>query len=286
MTLKFAANISMLFQEIPTLEERYSAAKDAKFNYVELTFPYNEPLEKLKAAREKAGVEQVLINAFPGDLKSGDLGLAALPDRVQDFKDGLELSVQYANALNCKRMHIMAGRVPKDITPAVRERMKKTYMENLRFAADRLSKEGILALIEAVNNRISIPDYFLSCPHEGLEIVKQLNHPNLKFQFDIFHVQIMDGNLTMNIQEFLPFIGHIQLAQVPDRGEPDENGEINFPYIFKVLENAGYQGYIGLEYKPKGKTEEGLKCLFIKNLFFSIDKKQTIYYQPINLLVS
>nr|KAI8728789.1 putative hydroxypyruvate isomerase [Biomphalaria glabrata] len=258
MSLKFAANISMMFQEIPTLEQRYEAAKNAKFKYVELTFPYAEDIDKLKAARERAGVEQVLINAYPGDLNTGDLGLAARPERIQDFKDGLELSIQYANALNCKRMHILAGRVFKDISFEERNEYKKTYMDNLKYAADRLSQEGILALIEAVNNKISVPDYFLSCPHEGLEIVKKLNHPNLKFQFDIFHVQIMNGNLTKNIQEFLPYIGHIQLAQVPDRGEPDDNGEINFPYIFQVLKNVGYQGYIGLEYKPRGKTEDGL----------------------------
>ncbi|KAI8786464.1 hydroxypyruvate isomerase, partial [Biomphalaria glabrata] len=117
------------------------------------------------------------------DLNTGDLGLAARPERIQDFKDGLELSIQYANALNCKRMHILAGRVFKDISFEERNEYKKTYMDNLKYAADRLSQEGILALIEAVNNKISVPDYFLSCPHEGLEIVKKLNHPNLKFQF-------------------------------------------------------------------------------------------------------
>ncbi|CAL1539937.1 unnamed protein product [Lymnaea stagnalis] len=261
MPLKFAANISMMFQEIPTLEGRYAAAKKAEFKYVELTFPYDEPIEKLKAAKESAGLEQVLINAYPGSLKAGDLGLAAQPDRVNDFREGLEASILYANALNCKRMHIMAGRIPEGTDAAGKDKMKKTYLENLKYAADRLNKEGILALIEPVNNRLSVPGYFMHNPHEGLEIVKTLNHRNLKLQFDIFHVQIMDGNLTKNLQDFLPFVGHVQLAQVPDRGEPDDQGEINFPYVFKVLETLGYDGFIGLEYKPRGKTEDGLQWL-------------------------
>ncbi|BFY99138.1 hypothetical protein BsWGS_02177 [Bradybaena similaris] len=258
MPLKFAANISMMFQEIPTLEGRYAAARNAGFKYVELTFPYGEPADNLKAALESAGLQQVLINAYPGDLKNGDLGLAAQPSRVADFKAGLETSVMYAKALGCKRMHIMAGLIPEGTNAAGKETMMKTYLDNIIYAADRLSQEGILALIEPVNNRISVPSYFLSVPSEGLEIVKKLNHPNLKLQFDIFHVQIMDGNLTKNIQNFLPYVGHVQLAQVPDRGEPDSNGEINFPYIFSVLEKLGYDGYIGLEYKPRGKTEDGL----------------------------
>jgi hydroxypyruvate isomerase len=266
MPLKFAANISMMFQELSSLEDRYAAAKDAGFKYVELTFPYSESVEKLKAARENSGLEQVLINAFPGDLKSGDLGLAAQPGREADFKQGLETSIQYANALNCKRMHIMAGRIPEGATAIDKESMMKVYLDNLKYAADRLSQEGILALIEPVNNRLSVPDYFLSVPQQGLDIVRKVNHPNLKLQFDIFHVQIMDGNLTKNIKDFFPYIGHIQLAQVPDRGEPDSNGEINFPYIFKVLESLHYEGFIGLEYKPRGKTDDGLNWL--KNLVY------------------
>ncbi|XP_005090132.1 putative hydroxypyruvate isomerase [Aplysia californica] len=261
MPLKFAANISMMFLELPSLEARYSAAKKAGFQYVELTFPYGESVDSLRAAREASGLEQVLINAFPGDLSAGDLGLAAQPDRVQEFREKLELSISYATGLQCKRMHIMAGRIPAGADDGLKEKMMSTYLDNIKYAADRLQKEGILALIEPVNNRISVPGYFLSNPHKGLEIVKQVNHPNLKLQFDIFHVQIMDGNLTKNIEAFLPYIGHIQIAQVPDRGEPDETGEINYPYVFSVLERVGYEGYIGLEYKPKGKTEDGLKWL-------------------------
>jgi len=195
------------------------------------------------------------------DLTKKEVGLAAIPGEEKEFKQKLEVSISYAKALNCKRMHVMAGLVPSDADAAYREKMETTFIQNIKYAADRLQKEGILTLIEAVNDRISMPGYFMSCPHKGLQIVKSINHPNLKFQFDIFHVQIMDGNLTRNLKEFLPYIGHIQIAQVPDRGEPDSPGEINFPYVFSVLESVGYDGFVGLEYKPKGITEVGLQWL-------------------------
>lgn len=261
MPFKFAANLSFMFQESPTLVARYGAAQKAGFKLVEFAFPYAESVEELKKAKEQAGLEQVLINAFPGDLKAGDLGFAAIPGREEEFMEKLELSITYAKALGCKKMHIMAGKIPKDANKDYKENMLITFRRNLKNAADRLQKEGILALIEPVNDRISAPGYFLSCPHKGLEIVRQMAHPNLKLQFDIYHVQIMDGNLTKNIENFLPYVGHIQLAQVPARHEPDSPGEINFPYVFSVLEQQGYQGHIGLEYLPKGKTEDGLKWL-------------------------
>jgi len=261
MPLKFAANLSFMFTEYPSLESRYEAAQKAGFKYVEFAFPYDEDMEVLKNAKEKAGLEQVLINGFPGDLKSGDIGFAAHPGREQEFKEKLELSISYAKALGCKRMHIMSGRVPNDADNQLREKMMETFISNITYAAERLQRDGILALIEAVNDRISMPGYFMSNPLTGLEIVKKVNHPNLKFQFDIFHVQIMDGNLTKNIEKFLPHIGHIQIAQVPERGEPDTPGEINYQYVFSVLENLGYDGFIGLEYKPRGKTEDGLEWL-------------------------
>ncbi|XP_046561297.1 putative hydroxypyruvate isomerase [Haliotis rubra] len=257
MPLKIAANVSLLFKETPNLADRYQVAKDAGFKFVECTFPYDVPVDQMAAAREGAGLEQVLINGYPGDLANGDLGLAALPSRKEEFREKLELSIQYANALECKRMHLMAGRRGQ-VDDKV---MEETFLDNLQYAADRLQKEGILAVIEPVNNRISVPDYFLYDPHKGLEYVKRLNHPNLKLQFDVFHVQIMDGNLTKNLKEMFPYIGHIQISQVPERHEPDSPGEINYPYVFQVLENLGYDGYIGLEYNPKGDTLAGLEGL-------------------------
>jgi len=261
MPLKFAANLSFMFQELPSLQARYAAAKKAGFQYVEFAFPYSESVDDLQKAKEAAELEQVLINAFPGDVKNGDLGFAAQPGRESEFRDKLELSISYAKALKCNRLHIMAGRVPDSADSSHKETMKSTFVNNLKFAAERLQKDGILALIEPINTRISVPGYFLTTIHEGLEIIKEVDHPNLKLQFDLYHVQIMDGNLTKNIENFLPHIGHIQLAQVPDRFEPDTPGEINFPYIFSVLERVGYDGFVGLEYKPKGKTEDGLKWM-------------------------
>ncbi|XP_069128137.1 putative hydroxypyruvate isomerase isoform X2 [Argopecten irradians] len=223
MSHKLVANLSMMFKEHPNLSARYRAAKDAGFRYVECGFPYVEPLETIQKARAEAGVEQILINAWPGDLQNGEIGIAALPHKVKEFKESLETSIEYAKALNCKRMHVMAGLKPvfKD------EAMEEVFLDNIRYAAERLSKEGILALIEPINSRLSIPKYFLTDIHKAVEYIQKIDHPNLKLQFDVFHVQIMDGNLTGNLKKYLPHIGHVQIAQVPDRGEPTD-GEVNF----------------------------------------------------------
>lgn len=257
MPLKFAANLSMLFQEIPTLAGRFKAAKDAGFKYTECTFPYAEGSEELGEACKEAGLEHVLINSWPGKMEKGELGLSALPDRVEDFRMQLEMSIEYANCLNCKRMHIMAGRTSR----YNHDEMKQTYMDNLRFAAERLQKDGIMCLIEPLNSRITAPNYFLSNFEKGVDIIKKIDHPNLKLQFDVFHAQIICGDLTANLKKFSPYIGHIQIAQVPDRGEPDLEGEINYRYIFKLLEDIGYDGFVGLEYKPRTTTTEGLKWM-------------------------
>ncbi|XP_013407464.1 putative hydroxypyruvate isomerase [Lingula anatina] len=257
MPLKFAANISMLFQEIEGLENRYKAAKEAGFKAVECTFPYEVAADKLAEAKEAAGIEHVLINAWPGDLKGGDIGIAAISSRRSEFKEKLETSIQYAKALGCKRMHVMAGRQTQFIDTA----MKDVYLENIGYAAERLQKEGILCLIEAVNSKISLPGYFMDNYEKAVECIKNVNHPNLKLQLDIFHLQIMHGNLTGMIKEYMPCVGHMQIAQVPDRHEPNTDGEINYKYVFKLLEEVGYDGWIGLEYKPKGNTVEGLKWI-------------------------
>ncbi|KAL8574012.1 hypothetical protein ACOMHN_029459 [Nucella lapillus] len=256
MPLKFAANLSTMFLEIPTLAERYNAAKQAGFQAVEAIFPYSESMESLARAKEESGLEHVLINSFPGEL-----GQAIMPDKIDTFREKLELTIQYAKALGCKRIHVMAGKKPPNCDGALLKQMEDTFIANVTYAADRLQKEGILALLEAVNDRISMPNYFLNHPHKALEIVKKVNHPNLKVQFDVFHVQIMDGNITQNLKEQFPYIGHIQISQAPDRSEPDVHGEICFPYVFHLLEQMGYNGHIGCEYKPRGSTLEGLKWM-------------------------
>ncbi|NXQ57486.1 HYI isomerase, partial [Anthoscopus minutus] len=198
----------------------------------------------------------------PGDQEAGELGLAAVPGRQAAFRQGLEAAVHYARAVGCPRIHVMAGRVPLDTDrAAVAGEMETTFIENLRYAADLLSKEDMIGLLEPINNRITDPRYYLNTPHQAAAILEKVGRPNLKLQLDLFHCQIMDGNLSRNLEMYFPLIGHIQIAQVPGRHEPNSPGELNFPYIFELLESLGYTGYVGCEYAPKGDTLEGLGWL-------------------------
>lgn len=257
--LKFCANISWLFTELPDFSQRMCAAASAGFQAVEAAWLYDSDLQELQRAREAAGVDLVLINTPPGDVKGGDLGLGAVPGREAEFRQGLDLAVRYATALDCKRIHLMAGRLPVGShRVAVAKEMEAIFVQNLNYAADILSKEGITGLIEPINTRITDPRYFLDSPHQAAAILEKVGKPNIKLQMDVFHWQIMDGNLTQNIHKYFPMIGHVQIAQVPGRNEPDSAGELNYSYLFNTLEEHGYQGYIGCEYKPLGSTKEGL----------------------------
>ncbi|XP_029004517.1 putative hydroxypyruvate isomerase isoform X13 [Betta splendens] len=257
--LKFCANVSWLFTELPDVSQRLRAAAAAGFQAVEAAWLYDCELRELQRARQAAGVDVVLINTPPGDLEAGDLGLGAVPGRGAEFRQGLDLAVTYAKALDCKRIHLMAGRLPVGSTrSAVAKEMEAIFVQNLKYAADLLSKEGITGLIEPINTRITDPRYFLDSPHQAAEILEKVGKPNLKLQMDVFHWQIMDGNLTQNILKYFPIIGHIQVAQVPGRNEPDSAGELNYKYLFQTLEEHSYQGYIGCEYKPRGSTKDGL----------------------------
>ncbi|XP_029286291.1 putative hydroxypyruvate isomerase isoform X2 [Cottoperca gobio] len=256
--LKLCANISWLFTELPDFSQRIYAAASAGFQAVEAAWLYDCDLQELQRAREAAGVEVILINTPPGDVKEGDLGLGAVPGREEEFRQGLDLALKYAKALDCKRIHLMAGRVPVGSHRlAVAKEMEAVFVHNLNYAADILSKEGITGLIEPINTRITDPRYFLDSPHQAA-ILEKVGKPNIKLQMDVFHWQIMDGNLTQNIHKYFPIIGHVQVAQVPGRNEPDSAGELNSSYLFNLLENLDYQGYIGCEYKPLGSTKEGL----------------------------
>ncbi|XP_034387456.1 putative hydroxypyruvate isomerase isoform X2 [Cyclopterus lumpus] len=217
--LKFCANISWLFTELPDYSQRIYAAASAGFRAVEAAWLYESDLEELQRAKEATGVEVVLINTPPGDVKRGDLGLGAVPGREVEFRRGLDLALKYARALDCKRIHLMAGRVPVGShRMAVAKEMEAIFVQNLNYAADIFSKEGITGLIEPINTRMTDPRYFLDSPHQG----------------------------------------HVQIAQVPGRNEPDSAGELNYSYLFTTLENLHYQGYVGCEYKPLGSTKEGL----------------------------
>uniref|UniRef100_A0A4W3GWG1 Hydroxypyruvate isomerase n=1 Tax=Callorhinchus milii TaxID=7868 RepID=A0A4W3GWG1_CALMI len=207
-------------------------------------------------------IRRLLAFSFLGILARGELGLGAVVGQQDEFRSGLDLAVKYAKALDCKRIHLMAGRVPAGQDKAsVTKKMECTFIENLKYAADILSKEGILGLVEPINNRITDPNYFLNTPHQAVQILQKVDRPNMKLQLDVFHWQIMDGNLTQNINTYFPLIGHVQIAQVPGRNEPDSPGEVNYSYIFNLLEELGYQGYIGCEYAPKGNTVDGLGWL-------------------------
>ncbi|XP_075688778.1 putative hydroxypyruvate isomerase [Rhinoderma darwinii] len=260
--LRFAANISWLFQDIPDLPGRITAAARAGFQAVEVAWPYAADLGAMSAALRKNNVELVLINTPAGDVPARELGLAALPGIQDEFRAGLDQAVTWARDLGCKRIHVMAGRVPAGVDRATIEKeMEQTFIENLRYAADILNQAGMVGLIEPINCRISEPRYFLNTPQQGALILEKVGRPNLKMQMDLYHWQIMDGNLTENIKTYFPLIGHVQVAQVPHRNEPDSPGELNFLYLYDLLQGLGYQGYIGCEYKPRGDTVTGLRWM-------------------------
>ncbi|XP_068808926.1 putative hydroxypyruvate isomerase isoform X2 [Struthio camelus] len=262
MALRFSANVSWLFPERAALPARLEAAARAGFRAAEAAWPAGCEAAALRAAAARAGLRLVLLNTPPGDPDKGEMGLGAVPGRQPAFREGLAMAVQYAKAVDCPRIHLMAGRVPVGADrAAVAGEMETTFIENLRYAADILAQEDMIGLIEPINSRITDPRYFLNTPHQAAAILEKVGRPNLKLQLDIFHCQIMDGNLSRNLETYFPLIGHIQIAQVPGRHEPDSPGEVNFPYLFQLLESLGYTGYVGCEYAPKGDTMEGLGWL-------------------------
>ncbi|XP_045454582.1 putative hydroxypyruvate isomerase [Melitaea cinxia] len=251
--MKFCANLAFMFTESSSLLERYALAKDAGFKAVETGFPWGYTLEQVKQAKENAGVQQVLINLKTGDVGKGELGVTAVPGKENEFKDNLKSTIDYAKALGAQKIHIMAGKLEN-----VSSENWKTYENNLKYAANILKDEGLLGVIEPINQH-SVPKYFLSDYSKAVEIIKRIDSANLKLQLDIFHLQHICGDLSYNIKNLMPYVGHVQIAQVPNRNEPDMAGEINYKYILQHLENCGYRDWIGLEYKPAGNSKEGLK---------------------------
>ncbi|KAA2213979.1 2-oxo-tetronate isomerase [Teichococcus oryzae] len=248
---RFAANLSMMFTEVPFLE-RFGKAAEAGFQGVEFLFPYEHPPEAIAAELKKHNLTQALFNMPPGDWVNGERGMAAIPGREQEFRDNVAIALRYAKALGCKTLHGMSGIV----TGMDREACKKTFVENFRYAADELAKDGITLLVEPINSR-NMPGYFIAHQLEAVELVKQVDRPNVSVQFDLYHAQIMDGDLTKLIEKMAGKFAHVQIASVPDRHEPDE-GELNYPHLFAVLDKSGYQGWIGCEYNPRGETAAGL----------------------------
>ncbi|QTP60211.1 hydroxypyruvate isomerase [Billgrantia antri] len=252
---KFAANLSMLFTEEDFLD-RFKAAAEAGFKGVEYLFPYDYPATEIKARLDEHGLTQVLHNLPAGDWGAGERGIACHPDRVEEFRAGVEKAIDYATALGCKQVNCLAGIQPQGVSL---EQARRTLVENLRYAAEKLEAAGILLLAEPINTR-DIPGFFLNRTEQALAIFDEVGSNNLKLQYDIYHMQIMEGDLAPTIEKHLEHIAHVQLADNPGRHEPG-TGEINYPFLFAHLDRLGYDGWIGCEYKPATTTKEGLGWL-------------------------
>jgi hydroxypyruvate isomerase len=252
---RFAANLTFMFTEAPFLE-RFALAAQCGFTAVEFAFPYDHSPDVIASLLAKHGLQQVLFNLPPGNWDAGDRGLAAMPGREAEFRRGVEQALGYARALKCSRLHAMAGALPDESHDAARARCRETYVENLRFAATAMAAEGVTLLIEPLSRRV-IPGYLLERQDDAHALRAEVGHAALAVQMDIYHAQIVEGDLTAKIARWLPHIGHIQIAGVPDRHEPD-SGEVNYAYLFARLDELGYAGWIGCEYKPRGRTVDGL----------------------------
>jgi hydroxypyruvate isomerase len=247
---KLAANLSTLFPEIPFLE-RFGAAARAGFRYAEYQFPYAWQAEELARRARDARVEVALHNLPAGDLAKGERGIACLPGREREFREGVERAIDYARAARCPRLNCLAG-----IAPADGEHFA-VLVDNVRYAARKLGAAGLNLTLEPINTR-SVPGFFLTRSAQALDVLNAAGEGNAFLQYDFFHMQIMEGDLASTVERLLPRIGHIQLADVPGRHEPG-TGEINFDFLLGRLDALGYSGYVGCEYNPRGDTLEGLK---------------------------
>jgi hydroxypyruvate isomerase len=249
---RFAANLSMMYNEYPFLD-RFSAASDDGFRAVEFLFPYEYAPDEIRARLKAYGLTQALFNAPPGDWSKGERGIASIPGREDEFKRSIATALEYARVLGNRRLHVMAGLIAPDED---RARHRETYVKNLAWAAGQAAGEGIMLVIEPINTR-DIPGFFLNRQDEAHAICKETGATNLKVQMDLYHCQIVEGDLAMKIRKYLKGVGHIQVAGVPERHEPDV-GELNYPYLFDLLDHLGFDGWIGCEYKPRAGTSAGL----------------------------
>ena len=249
---KFSANLTMLFTDVDFLK-RFERAAKAGFTAVEYLFPYSWDKNQLVNELARFSLQQVLHNLPAGDWQAGERGIACLPGREREFQDGVGRAIEYAKALKCPRLNCLVGKTPGGVAP---EKVRQTLVGNLRFAAAALEKEGIRLLLEALNSR-DVPGFCLVRTQDVLQLIQEVNHPNVYVQYDVYHMQVMEGNLTKTMQENLARIAHIQIADNPGRNEPG-TGEINFTNLFRFIDEMKYEGWIGCEYNPAGKTEDGL----------------------------
>ncbi|MDQ2653116.1 MAG: hydroxypyruvate isomerase family protein [Chloroflexota bacterium] len=252
---RFAANVSMLLTEVPFLE-RFRLARDAGFEAVEFLFPYEHNAADVAEALKGNGLTLALFNFPAGDFSAGERGLASDPSRVDTFRESAELAMQYAQVLQPEKMNCLAGKVLPGVS---RQDQLDTLIANLRYAAELAATHNVRLVMEPLNP-FDGPGYLITTPDEGFAVIEHVNHPNLKVQYDIYHAQRTQGNMTSTLFARMPLIGHIQIADSPDRHEPG-TGEINYPFVFQAIDNAGYDGWVSLEYKPRTNTAESLEWL-------------------------
>ena len=252
---RFAANLSMLYPQHSFLE-RFAAAAADGFDAVEYLFPYEYSPQVLKQRLEDNGLVQALFNAPPGDWAAGERGIATLPGRQSEFREGFDRALDYAAVLGNSKIHVMAGLLASE---AERARHHGVYLENLTYACAQAAKVGVTVLLEPINTR-DMPGFFLNRQDQAHAICREVGAPNLKVQFDCYHCQIVEGDLASKLRRDFSGIGHIQVAGVPDRHEPDL-GEVNYPFLFELMDELGYDAWVGCEYRPRGDTSSGLKWL-------------------------
>ncbi len=250
--MRLCANLSMMFNEVPFLD-RFEAASRAGFKGVEFLFPYDHPASEIRTRLDTNGLEQVLFNGPPGDWAAGERGLASLPGRQAEFRDGISRALDYAAALGNTMIHCMAGIPGKDVAPGTAGAL---YAANLAWAAEKATPGGVKIIIEPINHR-DMPGFFLNTVAQGAAVVDAIGRDRLGLQFDIYHCQVTEGDVTKRMEALLPVIAHMQIADVPARNEPG-TGEIGWEYVFGRIEAIGYSGWIGCEYRPAGDTEAGL----------------------------
>ncbi len=249
---RFAANLSMMFNEVGFLD-RFDAAARAGFRGVEFLFPYEHPAAEIRRRLDANGLTQALFNMPPGDWAKGERGLASLPGKQAEFRAGVGRALEYAAALDCKLVHCMAGIVPAGVAPAT---AAAVYAANLAWAAEQAHAAGVKLVIEPINHR-DMPGYFLNTQAQGAAIVEAIGRDRIGLQFDVYHVQVTEGDITKRMEQHLPVIAHMQIADVPARNEPG-TGEIGWDFVFARMDALGYAGWVGCEYRPAGETVAGL----------------------------
>ncbi|MCF4175379.1 MULTISPECIES: hydroxypyruvate isomerase [Vibrio] len=257
---KLAANLSMLFTEYKFID-RFEAASRSGFQGVEYLFPYDFEPKEIADKLNEYSLTQVLFNLPAGDWDKGERGIACHPERIEEFREGVSQAIRYAKVLNCNQLNCLVGIKPENVTE---EDAFKTTVNNLKYASEKLGAEGIQLIVEAINTQ-DMPNFFINSTQKAIRIISEVGKDNLQYQYDIYHMQIMEGNLARTLTDHKAVIKHIQLADNPGRNEPG-TGEINYPFLLKHIDEIGYEGWIGCEYVPKTTTEESLSWIKEYNL--------------------